>query len=193
MKLWIVCCSNRVDLEPAVWPYLPPPTHPLNHPPIYISMTKHWGGPGMLAPAVFTVGARAHLDPHLDCREASSTPGWRYSTEPLLEKPGITITSSSPMDKVMAQDSCNRTSWELQDGNVNGGKKKNYQRYPKPPYSYLAMIAMVIQNSPEKKLTLAEVWHILMNQRFSCLYNCPPQKNKNKHEWILMCKTTVRG
>lgn len=38
-----------------------------------------------------------------------------------------------------------------------GGKKKNYQRYPKPPYSYLAMIAMVIQNSPQKKLTLSQV------------------------------------
>ncbi|XP_017338858.1 forkhead box protein H1 [Ictalurus punctatus] len=39
----------------------------------------------------------------------------------------------------------------------NACKKKNYQRYPKPPYSYLAMIAMVIQNSPQKKLTLSQI------------------------------------
>lgn len=136
----------------------------------------------MLAPAVFTV-ARAHLESHLDCRDPSSTPGWRYSTEPTI------TSSSSSVDKVMAQDSCKHTSWELQDGNVNGGKKKNYQRYPKPPYSYLAMIAMVIQNSPEKKLTLAEVWHILIDSRVHestllVLYYCPHRKESSsvKHK-----------
>ncbi|XP_030046103.1 forkhead box protein H1 [Microcaecilia unicolor] len=36
-------------------------------------------------------------------------------------------------------------------------KKKNYHRYAKPPYSYLAMIALVIQNSPEKKLKLSQI------------------------------------
>ncbi|XP_077349990.1 forkhead activin signal transducer 3-like [Lithobates pipiens] len=36
-------------------------------------------------------------------------------------------------------------------------KKKNYQRYAKPPYSYLAMIALVIQTSPEKKLKLSQI------------------------------------
>ncbi|KAM4028625.1 forkhead box protein H1 [Anomaloglossus baeobatrachus] len=35
--------------------------------------------------------------------------------------------------------------------------KKNYQRYSKPPYSYLAMIALVIQNSPDKMLKLSQI------------------------------------
>ncbi|XP_075436981.1 LOW QUALITY PROTEIN: forkhead activin signal transducer 3-like [Ascaphus truei] len=36
-------------------------------------------------------------------------------------------------------------------------KKKNYHRYAKPPYSYLAMVALVIQNSAEKKLKLSQI------------------------------------
>lgn len=35
--------------------------------------------------------------------------------------------------------------------------KSNYQRYPKPPYSYLGMIIMAIQMSPDKALTLSEI------------------------------------
>lgn len=158
MKLWIVCCSNRVDLEPAVWGVEERSSLP---PPLYISMTKHWGG--LLAPPVITVGAGAQRDHHLDCRtsHSSSNTSCHCSTNPLLELGGRLHKSTG-----MAQDSgyrakpSDQSAWEMQDGTSSGGKKKNYQRYPKPPYSYLAMVAMVIQNSPEKKLTLSEVGYL---------------------------------
>ncbi|XP_042320423.1 forkhead box protein H1-like [Sceloporus undulatus] len=35
--------------------------------------------------------------------------------------------------------------------------KKPYKRHPKPPYSYLALIALVIQRAPQKRLKLAQI------------------------------------
>ncbi|XP_029442008.1 forkhead box protein H1-like isoform X2 [Rhinatrema bivittatum] len=46
---------------------------------------------------------------------------------------------------------------EGQEEEKSRSKKKNYHRYAKPPYSYLAMIALVIQSSPEKKLKLSQI------------------------------------
>lgn len=72
------------------------------------------------------------------------------------------VPPGSSQDAPCKQETVASDSWngEREKGNTGGGKKKNYQRYPKPPYSYLAMIAMVIQRSPEKKLTLSEVRRI---------------------------------
>ncbi|KAG9267553.1 forkhead box protein H1 isoform X1 [Astyanax mexicanus] len=126
-----------------------------------ISMTKLRAVPGVCLPGA---PGDCHLDSrhaqprraHSGLAEAGARPRGPDNTGLMEEEKPLQLPREPPGSLYPDQADKQASSWDP-NGNGGGGKKKNYQRYPKPPYSYLAMIAMVIQNSPEKKLTLSEI------------------------------------
>lgn len=73
---------------------------------------------------------------------------------PLLDNP---VRSDPPLSEHAGMDSAHDAS---------KGKKSGLRRPEKPPYSYIALIVMAIQHSPNKRLTLSEIYQFLQ-ARFS--------------------------
>ncbi|OTF78148.1 hypothetical protein BLA29_014910 [Euroglyphus maynei] len=66
------------------------------------------------------------------------------------------------------------------DQEVTTTKKNgsNARRAEKPPYSYIALIVMAIQQSQTKRMTLSEIYHYLQ-QKFSFF--------RGKFDFVLFC------
>lgn len=54
----------------------------------------------------------------------------------------------------------------LNDKPTSAAKRGGARRQEKPPYSYIALIVMAIQSSPQRRLTLSEIYQFLQ-QRFA--------------------------
>ncbi|XP_073523486.1 forkhead activin signal transducer 3-like [Phyllobates terribilis] len=87
---------------------------------------------------------------------------WETINMPSIEK---ILQMDSNMDGGPGEDTSAQDDLMMTPGQEEktGEKKKNYQRYPKPPYSYVAMIALVIQCVPDKKLKLSQILEKISN------------------------------
>ena len=102
-----------------------------------------------------------HDDTHDDIPQPQiHSPGnteWRGSTE--LEE-----IKAFEENRDMGQNHGLEEGERKSEGEKTLNKSKSYRRQAKPPLSYIALIAMAIQDSPSQRVTLSEINEYLMSK-----------------------------
>lgn len=75
---------------------------------------------------------------------------------------GVSSMSAVSRNELAADDTSPSSAAALQRARVDKSYRRNYT-HAKPPYSYISLITMAIQNSPSKMLTLSEIYQFIMD------------------------------